>query len=168
MQLWQTIYGAENLSALFNGNLENDPASIAGCYTIAAFDSLNLWPDGNYYRNESARSNMICIDNCPEYRLPNIFSPNGDNLNDLFEPFPYRYVDKISLRIFNRWGEEVFQTEDPAIQWDGKHNESGKLCGDGVYYYAIRVDFIRLTGIESSSYSGYTRMIASDSSAPNN
>ncbi len=168
LQLWRTLYGAENLATLFNGTLENSPASIAGCYAIAAFDSLNLWPDGNFYRNESALSNIICIDNCPEYRLPNIFSPNGDNLNDVFEPFPYRYVDKISLSVFNRWGEEVFHTEDPSIQWDGKHKESGKFCGDGVYYYAIRVDFIRLTGIESSSYSGYTRIIASDSSSPNN
>jgi gliding motility-associated-like protein len=168
MRLWRTLYDAENLTTLFNGMVENSPTSIAGCYAIAAFDSLNLWPDGNYYRNESARSNIICIDNCPEYRLPNIFSPNGDNLNDVFEPFPYRYVDKISLSVFNRWGEEVFHTEDPSIQWDGKHKESGKLCADGVYYYVIRVDFIRLTGIESSSYSGYTRIIASDPSSPNN
>ena len=168
LQLLYTGYGIENTTFLFDGNLENSPPSIAGCYAIAAFDSLNLWPDGNYYRNESQLSNIVCIDNCPEYRLPNIFSPNGDNLNDLFEPFPYRYVDKISLRIFNRWGEEVFRTEDPSIQWDGKHKESGKLCADGVYYYTIQVDFIRLIGIESSAYSGYTRIIAGDTTTPNN
>ncbi|MFM9005833.1 MAG: gliding motility-associated C-terminal domain-containing protein, partial [Flavobacteriales bacterium] len=163
-----TIYGSPNTFFIFEGNVWNDPTSIAGCYAISAFDSLNLWPDGNQYRNYSDFSNIICIDNCPEYTLPTIFSPNGDNLNDVFEPFPYRYVDRIQLTIYNRWGEAVFTTEDPSIQWDGKHKESGKLCSDGAYYYVIQVDFIRLVGIESKTYSGNLRIIAGDVSPQNN
>jgi gliding motility-associated-like protein len=163
-----TLYGAQNTSFVFEGNVWNDPTSIAGCYAISAFDSLNLWPDGNQYRNYSDFSNIICIDNCPEYTLPNIFSPNGDNFNDVFEPFPYRYVDRIQLTIYNRWGEVVFTTDDPSIQWDGKHKESGKLCSDGAYYFVIQVDFIRLVGIESKTYSGNLRIIAGEVSSQNN
>ena len=168
LTLLTTLYGATDTTFLFDGADWNDPTSIAGCYAVAAFDSLNLWPDGALYRNVSDFSNVICIDNCPEYSLPNIFSPNGDALNDLFEPFPYRYVDRIALTIYNRWGEAVFETEDPSIQWDGKHMESGKPCTDGAYYYVIRVDFIRLAGIESTTYSGNIRIIGSDSSPQNN
>jgi len=166
--LLTTLYGADDTTFVFDGTLFNDPASIAGCYAVAAFDSLNLWPDGNLYRNMSAFSNVVCIDNCPEYTLPNIFSPNSDRLNDLFEPFPYRYVKRIVLTIYNRWGEAVFETEDPAIRWDGKHKETGKLCSDGAYYYVIQVDFIRVAGIETKSYSGNIRLIAGDASTPNN
>ncbi len=166
--LLTTLYGADDTTFVFDGAERNNPTSIAGCYAIAAFDSLNLWPDGNLYRNVSSFSNIICIDNCPEYTLPNIFSPNGDALNDVLEPFPYRYVDRISMTIYNRWGEPVFETEDPSIQWDGKHRDSGKVCTDGAYYYVIRVDFIRLTGIESTSYSGNLRIIGGETSPQNN
>lgn len=168
LTLFTTIYGVEDTTFLFDGNEFNNPPSIAGCYAVAAFDSLNLWPDGNLYRNISSFSNVICIDNCPEYSLPNIFSPNGDALNDTFEPFPYRYVQSISLAIYNRWGETVFETTDPSIQWDGMHKETGKPCTDGAYYYVIRVDFIRLAGIESQTYSGNLRIIAGDVSPQNN
>ena len=168
LTLLTTLYEAEDTTFLFDGTEWNSPPSIAGCYAVAAFDSLNLWPDGNLYRNTSPFSNIICIDNCPEYTLPNIFSPNGDALNDVFEPFPYRYVKSIALTIYNRWGEAVFETTDPSIQWDGKHKQSGKACSDGAYYYVIRVDFIRLEGTESKSYSGNIRLIAGDISPQNN
>jgi gliding motility-associated-like protein len=153
-----TSYDAEDTSFIFDGNERNNPASIAGCYVVTAIDSLNLWPDGNFYSNESAFSNVVCIDNCPEYSLPSIFSPNADQLNDIFKPFPYRYVKEIDLKIYNRWGGIVFETKDPAIGWDGKNKESETLCTDGIYYYVIRVDFIRLSGIISESYSGSVRL----------
>ncbi len=168
LTLLTTLYGSDDTTFVFDGVERNTPASIAGCYAVAAFDSLNLWPDGNFYRNLSNYSNILCIDNCPEYSLPNIFSPNGDNLNDVFAPFPYRYVDRIAMTVYNRWGEPVFETEDPAIQWDGKHKDSGKACVDGAYYFVIRVDFIRLAGIESRSFSGNLRIIDGDSSPQNN
>jgi gliding motility-associated-like protein len=153
-----TSTSAEDTVFIFDGNEQNDPASIAGCYAVTAIDSLNLWPDGNYYSNESAFSNVVCIDNCPEYTLPSIFSPNADQLNDLFKPFPYRYVKEIDLKIYNRWGGIVFETLDPAISWDGKNKDSGELCTDGIYYYVIRVDYIRLSGVVSESYSGNLRL----------
>ena len=128
--------------------------SIAGCYAITALDSLNLWPDGSLNRNESDFSEIICIDNCPEYFLPNIFSPNNDGINDFFVPFPYRYVESIDLIIFNRWGMEVFKTTDPDINWDGKNFESGNISPDGAYYYTIKVNTKRLNGTETLQFSG--------------
>ena len=102
------------------------PESLAGCYAVTAVDRIG---------NESRYSNVFCIDNCPYYVLPNTFTPNGDGQNDFFHPFkPYRFVPKIEMKIYNRWGEEVFSTEDPEIHWDGK-DQKGKEVSEGVYVY---------------------------------
>lgn len=128
--------------------------SIAGCFAITALDSLNLWPDGTYQQNESALSELVCVDNCPIYFLPNVFTPNGDANNDFFRPFPYRYIQSVDFKVFNRWGAEIFSTTDPDINWNGTSQETGEIAADGVYFYTIQVNTIRLDGIESSSFSG--------------
>jgi gliding motility-associated-like protein len=128
--------------------------SIAGCYAVTALDSLNLWPDGELHQNESAFSEIICIDNCPIYFLPNIFTPNGDGQNDMFVPFPYRYIDNIDLKIFNRYGTIVFESKDPAVLWDGTDYKSNEIATDGAYYYVITVNTIRLIGIVEEKFSG--------------
>ncbi|MCS6934661.1 MAG: gliding motility-associated C-terminal domain-containing protein [Chitinophagales bacterium] len=102
--------------------------NLAGCYAVTALDRIG---------NQSALSNVVCVDNCPYYVLPNTFTPNGDGANEKFHPFlPYRFVPKIEIRIYNRWGEEVFKTEDPFIGWNGRVNNTGNECPDGVYLYA--------------------------------
>jgi len=110
---------------------------IAGCYVVTAIDSS---------RNESAFSNTICVDNCPSYTLPNTFTPNGDGTNEIFKPFPFRFIDRIEFKVFNRWGGLVFETSDPAINWDGKNLERQDLK-EGVYFYICRVFEARVTGV---------------------
>lgn len=102
---------------------------LAGCYAVTSVDQNG---------NESAYSNIICVDNCPTYRLPNAFTPNGDGQNDLFKPYPYCFVDRIDLKIFNRWGQLVFETQNPDILWDGK-DLSGTVLTEGTYYYTCTV-----------------------------
>ncbi|MFN8288022.1 MAG: gliding motility-associated C-terminal domain-containing protein [Chitinophagales bacterium] len=102
--------------------------NLAGCYAVTAVDRIG---------NESGYSNIVCIDNCPYYVLPNTFTPNGDGANDVFHPFlPYRFVPKIEMQIFDRWGVEVFKTDDPYIGWDGTDLKTKKPLNDGVYFYA--------------------------------
>lgn len=101
--------------------------NVSGCYAVTAVDKAGI---------ESKLSNIVCIDNCPYYVLPNTFTPDGDGHNDYFTPFPgYRFVPKIEMKIYNRWGELVFETTDPNIHWDGK-DKSGHDVSDGVYLYA--------------------------------
>lgn len=58
--------------------------------------------------------------NCDcEVYFPNSFSPNGDGLNDEFKAKYYCDFEEYSLKIFNRWGELIFQTTNPEIGWDG-------------------------------------------------
>ncbi|HEY0030221.1 MAG TPA: gliding motility-associated C-terminal domain-containing protein, partial [Bacteroidia bacterium] len=114
--------------------------SIAGCYAVTAVDSA-ITP------NESPIVKKICIDNCPEYELPNVFTPNADGKNDLFTPLPhYRYVKNVDIKIYDRWGLLMFSTENPDVLWNGT-NQDGKACPDGVYFYVCTVNEIRITGI---------------------
>ena len=124
---------------------------MAGCYAISAIDS---------FQNESEITNRICIDDCSYYELPNVFTPNNDGQNDFYHPIePYRFVEKIDIKIYNRWGNLVFQTEDPDINWDGKNYLSGKLVSSGVYYYICDVYERRLTGLEPRYLVGFIHVL---------
>ncbi|MFZ4399875.1 MAG: gliding motility-associated C-terminal domain-containing protein [Bacteroidales bacterium] len=134
LSLIQTIY-----NPAVRHYIHSNIASIAGCYAISAIDSNN---------NIGSLSSLICIDidSCLLYHLPNMFSPNNDGINDLFIPYPYQGVEKIAIKIFNRWGRIVFETSNPDINWDGKEQKSKKDCSDGVYYYICDVYELRLQG----------------------
>ncbi len=68
--------------------------------------------------------------------LPNAFSPNDDGLNDLFYPsFSASDFIRYTFQIFDRWGNQVFSTSDPAASWDGRFR--GKDCPPGVYTYFL-------------------------------
>jgi gliding motility-associated-like protein len=129
----------------------SDLESVAGCYAISAIDSFG---------NEGALSRRICVDNCPVYKLPNVFTPGGDGHNDYFTPiYPYRYIDHIDISIFNRWGQLMYQTQDPDIRWDGKNAETGESSVSGVYFYVCTVYTIRLSGIEPIELKGHITLL---------
>jgi gliding motility-associated-like protein len=80
------------------------------------------------------------VDRClPVVLAPNIFTPNGDNTNDRFVPQPLSIArTKITgVKIFNRWGELLFEGDNssPDEQWDGKYK--GKLVPQDTYVYVI-------------------------------
>lgn len=128
--------------------------SIAGCYYVTALDSIQ-------YNNESEPSNIVCIDNCEGYyELPNIFSPDFNDINDLYHPIlPFKFVESIEIKIQNRWGQTVFETTDPFIYWDGTYQSTGKKCTDGVYFYTIIVNEIKLSGLVPRSFHGNIQII---------
>jgi gliding motility-associated-like protein len=107
-----------------------DLQSFAGCYYVTAVD---------FAGNESDKSNIVCKDNCVRYDLPNVFSPNGDDKNDLFQPYPgYRFVESVKFKVVNRWGATVFSTEDININWNGSDLPAG------TYFYSAEVKFTRV------------------------
>lgn len=124
---------------------------IAGCYAVTAIDSSG---------NESGFSNIICVDNCPSYELPNAFTPNGDGQNELFVPYPFRFIDQVEFQVYNRWGALVFETSDPNLNWDGRDSNGNELA-EGVYFYACRVFERRVDGIVQNPeiLKGYIELI---------
>jgi gliding motility-associated-like protein len=77
--------------------------------------------------------------------VPNAFTPNGDNRNDVFLPV-LRSAKLFELKIYNRWGQEIFHSTDPQQGWDGSFN--GEVCKQDVYNWTI----------ELSTLSGERRM----------
>ncbi|MFL5753166.1 MAG: gliding motility-associated C-terminal domain-containing protein [Bacteroidia bacterium] len=71
---------------------------------------------------------------CGEVFVPNAFSPNNDGVNDVLH-VRTNCFNQMLFKIYNRWGEVVFQSEDPTIGWDGTYN--GKPMDTGVFVYYI-------------------------------
>jgi gliding motility-associated-like protein len=152
------------LDSTFTFNEGGSEGTIAGCFAVTALDSLLVGPTGELRRNESELSNIVCVDNCPFYFLPNVFTPNKDMLNDVFRSFQWKFIESIDLVIYNRWGIEVFKTTDPDINWDGRHFESGEVLPDGVYFYTLVANTIRLEGIIPDKFAGEIQILGSRSS----
>ena len=72
----------------------------------------------------------------PNYYIPNAFTPNGDGLNDIFRPIPVGMVKTEWFRVFNRYGEVVFETTQWMKGWDGSFR--GKQQPVGAYVWAIK------------------------------
>lgn len=156
LQLIYTITDINTTTYTHVDNYDGVP-SIAGCYAVTAIDS---------FANESPIINKICVDNCPVYDLPNVFTPNGDNTNDFFIPLPYRYVKDVDIKIFDRWGLLMFETTDPDVKWDGKNSATKKPCNDGTYFYAGTVNEIHFDGIRPRPIKGFVQIINTKTASP--
>jgi gliding motility-associated-like protein len=66
--------------------------------------------------------------------VPSAFTPNGDDSNDYFDVKSQNITD-LNIRIFNRWGEEIFHSSDKDFKWDGTYQ--GRLVQQDVYVYLI-------------------------------
>ena len=132
--------------------------SIAGCFAVTALDSSIIYSSGQN-QNESILSDSVCVDNCPVYEIPNVFSPDGSGENDKLIPFPYKFIESIDLKIYNRWGQLMFETKNPDINWDGKNQKNNEDCTEGVYYYICQVNEIHYYGIGTRLLNGFIHIL---------
>ena len=72
------------------------------------------------------------------YDLPNIFTPNNDDANDVFT-INAKNATSLEIVILNRWGNVVFESSDVDFGWNGKKHNSGAECSDGTYFYRFRI-----------------------------
>jgi gliding motility-associated-like protein len=79
--------------------------------------------------------------NCGDFFIPNVFSPNGDGLNDVIN-VRGRCISTFNLQIFNRWGEKVFETSSLSESWDGTFR--GLKLETGVFIY--KADGVSIDG----------------------
>jgi gliding motility-associated-like protein len=138
--------------------LSNEPTSFhkddnkpfSGCYAIKAVD---------LHGNESALSPDFCIDNCPIFELPNIFSPNNDGANDFFKAIRVRQIKEINLSIVDRWGNPVYFTKDPYFQWNGISSISKVAVSEGTFFYVCDVYESRLKGTVKRTLKGWVQVV---------
>ena len=71
--------------------------------------------------------------------IPNAVTPNGDGENDVWYVYGNR-IREVDMRVYNRWGEKVFESEDLNIGWDGVYK--GKDVNAGVYVYVVHVTYV--------------------------
>jgi gliding motility-associated-like protein len=121
---------------------------ISGCYAISGYDALG---------NEGVRSEMICVDSCDFYEIPNVFTPNGDDFNEKLVAKTSGLVEKVDFKLFNRNGLLLFRTSNPKLEWDGTYN--GRIVSPGVYFYSCDVYERRISGPELFHLSGFVHVI---------
>ncbi|MBL7883294.1 MAG: PKD domain-containing protein, partial [Bacteroidia bacterium] len=68
--------------------------------------------------------------------IPNAFTPNSNGLNDVFAPKLYGVIE-FKMSIFDRWGNEIFSTEDMQEGWNGRYKGTGEIVQQDVYVYKI-------------------------------
>ena len=98
----------------------------------------------------SAATNFtIKVIDLTQLDIPNAFSPNGDGINDKFHIRVTGYFKTESFRIFNRWGQLIYDSRDVTLDWDGRMK--GTALPVGTYYYIIegidvKGEFLRKNG----------------------
>jgi len=116
-------------SKFYNQN-EVDYYKLSGC--VATQTQIVQVMD--YFFDDASRRKENPLDRTA--RIPNIFSPGGNDENEVFY-FDTNGADVFTIKIFNSWGSLVYSEESTAIRWDGK-NSAGIECPSGVYYYVIQ------------------------------
>ncbi len=144
---WQWSFGDGS------GSVSNEQNPIF-TYEIPGTYSVKLTVT-NEFGCKSDAEDVVLIKKDYALYMPNTFTPNGDSKNDIFLPANIG-VDRFKFLIFDRWGDVVFQTEDPSIGWDGKVNGGSSIAQQDVYVWKLTVYDINN---ERHSYIGNVNLI---------
>jgi|GEM_PF-5507555 len=95
-------------------------------------DSLSINIDSIYKAH-----NVSCTYYCPSQSVivPNIFTPNGDGINDDFFIFNKNITNKFDIEIYNRWGEKIFNSDNINFKWNGTNHNMP--VSEGTYFYTL-------------------------------
>lgn len=132
-----------------NADAEWKDVTQAGIGTAIPFEDYRYVLKSNWdFPNDSTEYALIIVSDpseneppLPPYSLeiPNILTPNGDNVNDFFYVTSTGLTD-YHIQILNRWGNLVFESNNVNAQWDGT-NLNQQDCSDGVYFYIIKAKY---------------------------
>ncbi|SFE41281.1 gliding motility-associated C-terminal domain-containing protein [Chitinophaga sp. CF118] len=116
---------------------------------------------GNYWVTLFATNSLGCVDTIghgwykviPDLVLdiPNVFSPNGDGINDRWNLDGLKARPGCLVEVYNRWGQTVYRSEGYILGWDG--TRQGKLVSPGTYYYVIK------TAPGEKTYTGWVLLL---------
>ena len=124
--IWNTNDTDASLFNLAAGDYSLEVTNSFGCNEVVDVTVLNDEIDCDYH-----------------IYLPNVFSPNGDNENDMLY-VRGKGIQSFTLIIYNRWGNKVFETTDINMGWDGSYR--GIEQGNAVFVYYLTSTFIN--GVE--------------------
>ena len=137
--------------------ISNDGYSSENENTSYFFDRAGMYPVAYVVENASGCADTIVkyITIQPDFNfyIPNTFTPNGDDRNDIFVPV-MRGIKFYTLMIFDRLGEKIFETSDPNKGWDGVFK--GEACTQDVYGWKVSLSTIHG---ESKVYAGNVTLL---------
>jgi hypothetical protein len=115
----------------FFGGLELTEAGVYQdtVYTLGSCDTI--------------KTLVLTVENC-EFLISNVLTPNGDGQNDTWKVSDPTVIAGCSVKIYNRWGQPVYETVDYNNEWGGTKNDED--LPDGVYFYSIKCDNKEYTG----------------------
>lgn len=128
--------GTPPYNYLWEVNPELNSSTISGLskgdYTLTITDANNC----------SSQKNISIDEFIPRVKIPSAFSPNSDGVNDTFSVVSSCFLEDFSMRIFNRWGNVVFSTNDVQEEWNGnyKNNEAPSSSYSYVIIYSTSVN----------------------------
>jgi gliding motility-associated-like protein len=163
----EASHESNSLDAVLTAQLENGEVAFWNINdtTFTGLDVVNYtFPDSGWYDITLTVTNAngcddtliysIYIEGIPEYEVGNVFTPNGDEFNEYFQPFTYSMIEA-NMKIYNRWGIPVYKFNGlippPATTWgwDGSIN-GGAEAAEGTYYYVLD-----LKGTDGNNFSDH-------------
>lgn len=120
------------------GTYTDDVAPYLSSKGIFSYKVIAVEGSGNTFGfTDSSVSNVAKVYEYPKIYVPNCFTPNGDNMNDLFIPIiGFIEPGEYTFTIFDNTGTPVMRTNNPAEGWDGK--KKNHPCPEGVYMYLVQ------------------------------
>lgn len=135
---WQEVYlgpDNQNWNYFWQDNYFGSPRIITESARIITESGDYILVATNQCGSESDTAHVI-FESCDcNFYLPNAFTPNGDEFNQIYKPVFDCVITSYEFKLYNRWGELVFVTEDPLSGWDGTYN--GLPVGDGIFGFQL-------------------------------
>lgn len=145
-------------ATIYNWSFGNGSSSSSQSPTVEYTSNgeyvVSLIASNSFGCSDSMSMTVYVLDPSPII-IPNIFTPNSDEVNDLFR-VEHSSVSQFTGSIYNRWGQKLFENTDQQIfEWDGV-SESGKAVPSGTYFFILEATF---NNGEKESFSGAFELI---------
>ncbi len=130
-------------AGVFMTYLWND--STKGRFLMAKDEGM-YWVEVTGQCGKGADTVSLNLIDC-DFFAPNVFTPNGDGVNDKFEII-IKEIRNFNLVVYNRWGQVLFRSNSLENQWDGTYK--GQDCAEGAYFWVAEYDRVSNFGHVSS------------------
>jgi gliding motility-associated-like protein len=120
------------------GNTVNDQSNQNTTYTEPGVYTVTLEITEGECTDIATQDVIVTLVIPIEFDMPNVFTPNGDGVNDVFTLNPVNVVE-LEMTITNRWGNKVYETTDIEGTWNGRNQNTGEECTEGVYFYTFKL-----------------------------
>ena len=134
-----TSNGATNYSWNFGDSNSSNQTNPSNTYSTGSYTVILTATAGTCV---STATTVIVVEDDLSIEIPNVFTPNNDGSNDVFT-IKSTGVKEISLQVFNRWGEKLYEFVGPKASWDGFTTQGAKVP-EGTYFF-----FVKATGFDN-------------------